>query len=376
MKERVIIIKHGDCYKEYQSMYTKENIPLFDGPKPYIRSIVDFFHQHRMYELILFSFGKRNKIFKINSVYWFYVVDILASNIISRILKIIRAQVMLFLCLLKSRPVKIIYLADVKYLSAVLLYAVLLNKKIHLFLTISIEKYNILNRVIVMLQGYFAMVVSRNKTNLEILSNLGFIQNGYVFYPIYSEISKSYISPTVLRNDKNFKILFIGRLEIVKGIKVLQDLIIMTKNTDMSFYIVGEGSLFNNLYRVKMMYNITNLHLLGYIPNSKIYSYINDADIGIIPSLSEGVCKVAWEFMLMGKPVIGSKVGGITEIIEDGINGILIDRNDAIEYHNKLLELRCQHTLLANLTKGAFRTKKKILRSKIDFSHHLKRIFI
>ncbi|MDO5102170.1 MAG: glycosyltransferase [Lautropia sp.] len=52
------------------------------------------------------------------------------------------------------------------------------------------------------------------------------------------------------------------------------------------------------------------------------------ADIVVLPSLREGLSNVILEAMALGRPVIGTRVGGTPEIIEDGMNGLLVEATD------------------------------------------------
>ena len=55
-----------------------------------------------------------------------------------------------------------------------------------------------------------------------------------------------------------------------------------------------------------------------------------DADIFVLPSISEGSPKVIPEAMAKGLPIIATRVGGLPELIENGVNGILIEPHDAV----------------------------------------------
>ena len=66
-----------------------------------------------------------------------------------------------------------------------------------------------------------------------------------------------------------------------------------------------------------------NVYFLGNIPNAGKYNLI--ADIFILPSNYEGLPMVILEAMSVGKPVVASNVGGISEIVVNGKNGYVVE---------------------------------------------------
>jgi glycosyltransferase involved in cell wall biosynthesis len=66
---------------------------------------------------------------------------------------------------------------------------------------------------------------------------------------------------------------------------------------------------------------------LGYQTN--IFPFLHLMDCVVLPSIMEGFGFVLVEAMAVGKPVIASRVGGIPEIVEDGVTGILVDPRDS-----------------------------------------------
>jgi len=63
-------------------------------------------------------------------------------------------------------------------------------------------------------------------------------------------------------------------------------------------------------------------------------------DVGVISSVgSETICRVALEYMSMGKPVVGTKVNAIPEVVEDGVNGLVVESKNPRELAHALTEL-------------------------------------
>ncbi len=67
------------------------------------------------------------------------------------------------------------------------------------------------------------------------------------------------------------------------------------------------------------------VEFLGQIPNEKIPGYLAKADCFVLPSLKEGFGIAILEAQAAGLSVIGTRVGGILDIIEDGKTGILVE---------------------------------------------------
>lgn len=113
-------------------------------------------------------------------------------------------------------------------------------------------------------------------------------------------------------------ILSVGNLAEVKGhkylIEAMQEVAIRRK--DVLCIIVGMGPLENNLKKQINAANLQNHFLLaGRKSHNEIPLWINACDVFVLPSLNEGNPTVMFECLGCGKPFIGTKVGGIPEII-------------------------------------------------------------
>jgi phosphatidylinositol alpha-1,6-mannosyltransferase len=62
----------------------------------------------------------------------------------------------------------------------------------------------------------------------------------------------------------------------------------------------------------------------GFVPSPIVFDYLNSADLVLIPSLSEGFSVTAIEAMALGKPIVGTNVGGIPTAVKDGRNATLV----------------------------------------------------
>jgi len=102
--------------------------------------------------------------------------------------------------------------------------------------------------------------------------------------------------------------------------------------------IVGEGPEEGRLRgRVAALGMQNVIHFLGYRRDmDRIYPGI---DVLVLPSLSEGLPNVVLEAMAHGRPVIGTRVGGVPEVVDDGVTGLVVAPQDASALARAMLTL-------------------------------------
>lgn len=110
------------------------------------------------------------------------------------------------------------------------------------------------------------------------------------------------------------------------------------QRSDIKFLIVGDGQLNKQLQLLSHRLNLSkNIIFTGY--RKDVYGLISIMDILVQPSIEEGFGIAILEAMAMGKPVIGTAVGGIPEIIKNGINGILVPPKDPLSIYQAIQRL-------------------------------------
>lgn len=104
--------------------------------------------------------------------------------------------------------------------------------------------------------------------------------------------------------------------------------------------LVGQGSLEKKLFQItKDLCIESQVIFTGFIPPQLISGYHNSLDIAVYPSIYEGFGVAIAESMACGKPVIASNVGGISELIESGKNGLLVEPKNIENLTNAIEKL-------------------------------------
>ena len=141
-----------------------------------------------------------------------------------------------------------------------------------------------------------------------------------------------------------FKVMFVGNLREVKNPLFFLNVakkIIEDKKFPMSFYLIGDGPLINDIMSFIEKYNLNNqVKVLGKIANNEIP--FEEIDLVFNSSESEGSSNSILESLMFGKPVVACDNDGNKEILNKGKFGELYKKNNInsavkkIEYYYKL----------------------------------------
>lgn len=126
-------------------------------------------------------------------------------------------------------------------------------------------------------------------------------------------------------------IVCVGRLSPEKGQDVLVRAVALlaAKYPGIHVAFIGEGGQRVNYSRLANELGIAAYcSFLGPLPHQEVLARMGRAYLSIVPSRSEAFGRVVIESMAMGTPVMASHVGGIPELIRDGVDGFLVPPDD------------------------------------------------
>jgi glycosyltransferase involved in cell wall biosynthesis len=124
--------------------------------------------------------------------------------------------------------------------------------------------------------------------------------------------------------------------------------------------LVGEGPELPKIQDAAQQYRLNSrLRVLGSTSRSGVVEWLRAADAAVLPSDWENFPHFAVEALAAGTPVVATAVGGVPEIIESGVNGILVHAGDADALASAIQSLFADDRLRSTLRSGAEVTGKR-----------------
>jgi glycosyltransferase involved in cell wall biosynthesis len=155
--------------------------------------------------------------------------------------------------------------------------------------------------------------------------------------PIYNGVNLPELKSSSSETEEGQNVLFVGRLIWRKGAQYLIDAFpqVLSAYPDAKITIVGSGEQKKFLQeKVKQLKIDDSVQFLSNVPSDRLWELYSQADVFIQPSLYEPLGITVLEAMSFSKPVIASRVGGIPELVQNGVNGLLVEPGNT----NQLVE--------------------------------------
>ncbi|MCP2257272.1 Glycosyltransferase involved in cell wall bisynthesis [Streptoalloteichus tenebrarius] len=123
------------------------------------------------------------------------------------------------------------------------------------------------------------------------------------------------------------RVLFLGRLHRQKGVADLVRALTLVPSARL--VLAGDGPERDRLARLADALGVADrVRFLGFVPHDRVPSLLRDADLLVMPSRYEELGTALVEARHVGVPVVATRVGGIPDVVRDGVDGLLVPPGD------------------------------------------------
>ncbi len=127
-------------------------------------------------------------------------------------------------------------------------------------------------------------------------------------------------------------VLFVSRLSERKGLHLLLPALgrLLNEGPEFRLLVVGDGPMRSQLEQQTEQLGLSDIvDFVGLRPRSELPSIYRRGDIFCLPSASEGMANVILEALATGLPVVATDVPGSSELVEEGVNGFVVEPGNA-----------------------------------------------
>lgn len=207
------------------------------------------------------------------------------------------------------------------------------------------------------------VVTAPSQFVLDMLINNGFFQESKSMkLPLGIGLNDKKIE----KNHNTIDILYVGALSKHKGVHILINAFKELEFENIKLHILGKGK---DEFK-KIAGSDPRIVFPGFKTGDELMGFYKKANIVVVPSICyDNSPMVIYESFMNGTPIIGSRIGGIPELVEEGYNGFLFEAGDVDELKEILENLIENPSKLKRLEDGAFDSVKKY-----DMDEHIKRL--
>jgi glycosyltransferase involved in cell wall biosynthesis len=134
-----------------------------------------------------------------------------------------------------------------------------------------------------------------------------------------SEVRREWQYPDRFDQQRPLRVLFLGQINLRKGAARLLEAAAALRNEPVEFWMVGPVQC----QPPDHLRNLSNVRWFGRVARAEAQKYYSEADVFLLPTLSDGFALTQLEAQAHGLPVIASRCCG--EVVKHGMNGLLID---------------------------------------------------
>ncbi len=210
---------------------------------------------------------------------------------------------------------------------------------------------------------------------LSTYAKKSFIENGVtsdkiIVTPFGVDTERFHPKSLFKKQNEKIRILYVGRIELLKGVQYLLEAFIKLKRRDIELYLVGP--ILPEMMPLLERYDDQRIKPLGSASHDELLFYYQNCDIFVFPSINDAFGLVVLEAMACGLPVITTENSCAYDVVTDGINGFVIPIRNPEAIREKLdFLLECEE----NRTRMAAEARKTV-EQKFSLLEYEKRYLI
>ncbi len=156
------------------------------------------------------------------------------------------------------------------------------------------------------------------------------------------------------------RLLFIGRLNPVKGVDILLESVSLLRQQDINIFLtiigIGRPKDYEFIESIVRQNGLNAfVKTLQSQPRNQLARHYTDCHLVVVPSRDEALPTVVLEAMACGRPVVGTNVGGIGFLVQDGKTGLVIAPNSPVALANALVHLNNDREKMAAMAKASLK---------------------
>jgi len=169
--------------------------------------------------------------------------------------------------------------------------------------------------------------------------------------------------------------LFVGVLERYKAVDVLADAwrLAAPRVPDALLDVVGRGTLSEVTTRLVAELP-AQTRWTKELPTPEVARALDEAAVLVLPSRSEGLGRVVVESFCRGRGVVGSRVGGIPDLVEDGVTGVLVPPGDAEALADALVHVLSDRAYAERLGSAARESVRPWLATPEEYARRIREL--
>ena len=198
-----------------------------------------------------------------------------------------------------------------------------------------------------------------------------------------SEEQKRSVRKKLRLSEKDFVILFVGRIMQIKGVLELMQTVTSLEGKHIKLLIMGsansgkwEFSSYERKVKKLSEQNKDRIIFTGYVDNSEVYQYASVADVQCVPTLVEEAAPLTvLEAMAEGLPLIVTKSGGVVEYVDES-TAMIIDKDNIVKNLRRAICYMKEHPEVRHHMSEEARIKSKQYDEEMYYKNFVKMISV